>query len=297
MLVGPPRKRDTALALARMSRPDQVLLTVVVFGAGVAAGRAPGVRPDLGVALAGAALVLVAASVHVANEYADADTDARTRRTPFSGGSGAMAGLDVSRTTVLVAALVSAASGVLVAAGALLAGVLPPLALLLLGVGLGGGWLYSIGPFAFSRHGWGEVVNAVLGGLLLPVYGVAAVAGQASAADVAVFVPFALVVFVNLLETQWPDRVADRAVGKHTLTSRLSAPAVRRLAAAGVTVAFTLLVVLAPDPLPARVAVASFLALPLSVWGLVRLTRVPDPLPAVLAMITMIVAQGIAWAS
>lgn len=295
MLVRPPRQRDAALALLRTSRPDQVLLILVVFAAGVAAGTAPGTVPGIGVGAAALALVLVAVSVHMANEYADVDTDALTTRTRFSGGSGAITDMAVHRRTVLAAAVATGAGGALVAALALLAGALSSSALLLLAVGLVGGWLYSVGPFALSRHGWGEVANATLGGLVLPMFGVASSAGRLSAADVVVFVPFALLVFVNLLETQWPDRIADRAVGKHTVTSRLSATGVRRLALGLVAAAYTLLLLMTPEPLPPTVAAASFLALPLSVWGLLRLTRAPAPLPAVLAMVAILVAQGIAW--
>lgn len=297
--------RVTAFAVARMSRPDHLALILVVFATGLAAGAAdrgadaglPVAPSTVGLALAAAALLLVAASVHVVNEYADTDTDALTRRTRFSGGSGALSEETVPRHTALVAAVVMAIAGLVVGLFGWIVGALPTAAVALLAIGLVGGWLYSVGPFALSRHGWGEVANAVLGGLVLPVFGVALVTGMVSEAAVAVFVPFALLVFVNLLETQWPDRAADRAVGKHTLTSRLSARAVRRLATSAVVAAYLLVVLLAPDPLPAQVAAASLLALPLSAWGLVRLTRNPAPLPSVLAMVTMVVAQGIAWAT
>lgn len=286
-----------------MSRPDQLVLVAVVFAAGVAAGTAISAEAG-GPASEGAGggpvwalttLLLVAASVHVINEWADADTDAMTRRTRFSGGSGALTELGVARHVALVAAVSLAGSGVVSALVGWSLGTLPTSALALLAVGLVGGWLYSVGPFAFSRHGWGEVANAALGGLALPAYGMAVAGGAVSTSDVVVFAPFALLVFVNLLETQWPDRDADRSVGKHTLASRLSPRAVRALATAVVAGAYVLVVAMAPEPLPRVVALASLSALPLSVWGLVRLTRSREPLPGVLAMVVMIVAQGLAW--
>lgn len=285
-----------------MSRPDQLALIVVVLAAGVAAGtsrgdQGPGQLTAGPLAVVAAALLLVAASVHVVNEYADSDTDVLTRRTRFSGGSGALADPGVPRRTALAAAVALAGSGVAVALLGWTAGALPAPALSLLALGLVGGWLYSVGPFAFSRHGWGEVANAALGGLVLPAYGIAAMTGTVTPSDVAAFAPFALLVFVNLLETQWPDRVADRAVGKHTLTSRLSPRQVRGLATASAALAYGLLLAMTPTPMPTVVAAASFVALPLSVWGLARLTRNPEPLPGVLAMVVMIVAQGLAWAA
>jgi len=73
-----------------MSRPSQLLLIAVVYLAGASAARAS-IGVDLPAVATGLILLLlVAASVHYANEFADAETDAITRRTAFSGGSGAL---------------------------------------------------------------------------------------------------------------------------------------------------------------------------------------------------------------
>lgn len=293
----PAPTRRAAIGIWRMSRPEQVLLILVVYGAGVASGlaRYPEATPG-GALWAAIALVAVAVSVHVVNEYADAQTDRLTRRTPFSGGSGALIDLGLPRRLARDTAMVTATMALVLAVTGLLRGTLTTLAVGLLLAGLLGGWWYSVGPYPLSRHGYGEVANAALGGLLLPLYGVASVAGQIGVGDVAVWMPFTLVAFVNLLETQWPDREADRTTGKRTLTTRLSARGVRVVAALSVASAYVLVLVLTPDPLPAHVAVASLTSLPLSLWGLHRLTRTARPLPSVLAMVVMVLAQGIAWA-
>lgn len=279
-----------------MSRPEQVLLILVVYAAGVASGlaRYPGSNLD-GAAWGAIGLVTVAVSVHVVNEYADAETDQRTRRTPFSGGSGALNDLALPRRLARDTAVLTAVIALVLAVVGLLTATITGAAAGFLLAGLVGGWWYSVGPYPLSRHGYGEVANAALGGLLLPLYGVAIVAGQVGADDLVVWGPFALVAFVNLLETQWPDRDADRATGKRTLTSRLSARGVRVLASLSVACAYGLIVLLTPDPLPAHVAVASLASLPLSLWGLHRLTRTSSPLPSVLAMVVMVLAQGAAW--
>lgn len=278
-----------------MSRPDQVLLVVAVYGTGVAAGAATNPVSTLaGAAWGLAALVGVAVSVHMANEYADADTDAVTERTRFSGGSGALRDLGLDRRLPLRGAWASAGAGVAVALLATLLDRLSTIALGLVLLGLLGGWLYSLGPRALSRHGWGEVANAVLGGWLLPLFGMAAVAGQVDVADLLLFVPFALVVFVNLLETQWADRHADLRAGKKTLVTRLSRRHVQALALASTLAAYGGLTVLVPDPVPVPVGAASLLALPFSVWAVVSMTH-RRPLPAVLAMLVMLTAVAAAW--
>ena len=288
--------RTLAGAVWRMSRPEQVTLIVVVFGAGVAAGLAAGGAITPAVWWALAALVPTAVSVHVVNEYADYATDARTARTAFSGGSGALHDYGLDRSLALQVAVVAGLVGLVLAALGLLLGGLGTVAALLLTVGMVGGWQYSVAPLALSRHGAGEVANAVLGGLVLPMYGVAAVRGGVAVADALAFVPFALLALVNLLETQWPDRHADQAVGKDTLVVRLGAARVRIVAVTVVLTAYGLLPVLASTAVLAPpVALASLVGVPLSVWGLARLTRVETPLPGVLAMVAVIVAQACAW--
>jgi 1,4-dihydroxy-2-naphthoate octaprenyltransferase len=282
-------------ALWLMSRPEQVLLVLVVFTVGVASALADtGDRQTpsaAAVVWSTLALTLAAVSIHVINEWADHDTDALTRRTAFSGGSGALARYALPRSFAAEAALASFAAAV---AAGVVAAASGGGSLVLLLAGLVGGWAYSVPPARLSRRGLGEITNAALGGLVLPVYGVSVVR-EPTGTDALAFLPFALLAFVNLLETQWPDRDADRAVGKLTLVSRLTARGVRRLGWLVVLAAYAGALLLTPQVLPLAVTAASFLAAPLSVWGAVTLTQRTAPLPAVLAMIVAIVAQGLAW--
>lgn len=137
--------------------------------------------------------------------------------------------------------------------------------------------------------------NALLGGLLLPLYGIAAAAGRITRDNLVMFLPFALVVFVNLLETQWADRHADMATGKNTLAARAPATLLRGLAAAATVAAYTLLLLLAPAPIPPLVAGTSMAALPLSVYAAWHLTRHDTPGPAVLAMLVLLAVQLLSW--
>ena len=79
-------------ALVLMARPSQVALVILVFTAGVLLAAWRGTVASDGRAVAtGLALLLAATvAVHWANEAVDVATDARSHRTAFSGGSGAL---------------------------------------------------------------------------------------------------------------------------------------------------------------------------------------------------------------
>ena len=294
-----PSTARTALAVWRMTRPSQLLLVVAVYALGVAIAVGLGAAFDPLAVLAGlVALLPVAVSVHVANEYADFETDRLTSehgsRTPFSGGSGAV-DMGVPRSVARDTTLVSGVVGTVLAAALALVGRLSPGALLVLASIALLGWAYSLPPVALSRRGLGEVDNAVLGGLLLPHYGAATLAPPSLAVCLAVL-PFTLLVFANLLATQWPDRWADAFTGKYTLPTRWSPRLLRRVHLLTVVAAFASLAALTGPVLPPTVTLASLVAAPLALWALLTFTRDERPLPTVAAMVTMALAQLLAWA-
>jgi 1,4-dihydroxy-2-naphthoate octaprenyltransferase len=104
------------------------------------------------------------------------------------------------------------------------------------------------------------------------------------------------VVFVNLLETQWPDRRADAAVGKRTLPTRWSPRRLRAayvgasLAAAGSAAALT------GRALPLPVGVGTIVPTAALVPGALRFTRREEPLPAVAAMVAVALCSTAGWA-
>ncbi len=283
--------------LLAMSRPSQVLLIGVVYAAGVAVARAAGDVDPVAVLIGLIALVLVAASVHYANEFADAETDAITRRTPFSGGSGALARSGLARNVALVAAAVSGGAGLAVGGLGLAAGTLPAVGFSLLVIGAVGGWAYSLPPAAaLNRHGLGEIANAVLGGLLLPAFGYAVAAGSLPAWVIAAFVPFALVDFSSVMATAWPDRAADVRVGKRTLVTRSSPRSLRRAQMASLALAGILSVAYVERIVPLTIGVASLVVAPLAVTAEARFTRVESPLWSVATMVALIAVLLIGWA-
>jgi 1,4-dihydroxy-2-naphthoate octaprenyltransferase len=104
-------------------------------------------------------------------------------------------------------------------------------------------------------------------------------------------------VFVNLLETQWPDRRADAAVGKDTLATRWSADRLRLayglggLTAAGSAVALAL----SGDVFPRLVALGTVLPMVGLVPGYYRFTRRETPLPAVVTMVLVAAGSTVGW--
>lgn len=292
-------------ALWAASRPSQLALIALVYALGVgtaAAGRVveggpdgvdAGVARTVGYGLV--ALIPTAVAIHYANEYADVETDSLTESTPFSGGSGALVETGLPRSFLGRATAVASAVAVLVGGGALAGGVLAADAGALLAVVFLFGLAYSLPPVALVDRGVGEFVNATLGGLVLPVYGVAVVATPTVATPL-VTLPFALVVGCSLLCTHWPDRDADAAVGKRTLAVRWPPARIRRLyaALAGLAAATTVALLLA-GVLPGTVAAAHIVAVPFLLWGGRTLTRRRSPLPAVTAMVALAAATSVAW--
>jgi 1,4-dihydroxy-2-naphthoate polyprenyltransferase len=283
----PAPRMASPRALLAMTRPTQIGLILIIFmnGALLALWRGVGMAGDgLAICAAAALLILAAASVHLANEAVDRDTDRLTRRTPFSGGSGALGASGLSPSVPLAAALVLASTCVALTLLVLMVGGLSLAAALILLMGLAGGLAYSLPPLAISRRGLGEPFNAVLGAWLLPLFGVATVAATVTALDAVAFLPFLAVTFASVLATAWPDRLADAATGKATLQVRLAPPRLRRMALASLIV-FVVGTALsaATDAMP--LAMSGLLVSPLLVVGLRRYTRLESPLANVAAMV------------
>jgi 1,4-dihydroxy-2-naphthoate octaprenyltransferase len=277
-------------AVVAMTRPTHIALVVLIFtnGALLALWR-EGSSGSVAAALSSAwpallLVVLAGAAIHLANEAADDETDRLTERTPFSGGSGALTASSVDPRVPLTLGL--GASGVVLvgAVAAVATGVLPAPASVLLVVGLVGGLAYSLPPIAAARRGWGEPLDAVLGALVLPLYGGAAVVGAISSRDIVAFLPLFFVVLASVMATAWPDRVADAAAGKLPMQVRLGPRTLRRIALASAA-AFVMTTIVSVAAGAAPLAITGLAVTPLVVVGLSRYTRVADPSASVAAMV------------
>lgn len=285
--------RSWLWALWKMARPTHLALIALVYASGVGMAAATHGSLDFDIVLAGLLPLLpIAASVHYVNEFADVETDARTSRTPFSGGSGALSQTGLSPRIALVGGVSSLGVGVIVV---WLVHPLPETALLLLG-GIGVlGWQYSFWPAKLAWRGFGELTNAIIGGILLPLYGYTLLTGAIPIAAVVWVTPFGVLVFLNLLATQWPDRAADSAVGKRTLAVRWPPVRLRRTYRGGVLVWGASVILAGTLGLPALVLAMYLPALPLVVVGRRWFTVRERPLPSVLAMVVTAVTTTTGW--
>jgi 1,4-dihydroxy-2-naphthoate octaprenyltransferase len=284
------------VALWRMSRPLMLLSIFLVYVTGTLAAVAGGQVFDLSAFLWGwAALLPLSISIHYVNEYADSETDCMTQRTAFSGGSGVIPGGLVTRGFALRAAWTAALLGIGIALLGLIDGALNPTAVGILTIGGIGGWMYSVWPLKLAWRGWGELDNAVLGGLILPLLGFTAQTGGASMLTVLSFVPFTLLVFANLLATTWADRQADVIVGKYTLATFVPPGLLRAVYMITLVLSALIFMMLVGIAIPTATAWLAALTLPFMVWGAATYTRLTSPHPSVFLMIVYLIAQLIGY--
>lgn len=175
-----------------------------------------------------------------ANDYADRDADALTdTRTIVSGGSRVIPDGLLRPAQLRTAAIVA---GLALLAGSAVAGwllereLLPAfaaVALLLLHA-------YSFEPMRLSFRGFGEVLQGVGVGLVLPLMGWYAQTGDLARAPYDVFAPLVVLAFAGNVLTALPDHAADSKAGKRTWPVRRGEARARRdaLALVGLGIAF-----------------------------------------------------------
>ena len=143
--------------------------------------------------------------------------------TPFSGGRRYIQQGIISPKTTLLAAFVCLAAGSAVGVAIVL--MTRSLFILILGlIGLLGGFFYTAPPIKLGYRCIGELVIALLFGLL-PVYG--AYYLQTDTIDTVPILPACIVgilIFLVILVNEFPDVTADAAVNKRTLVVRFGVP-------------------------------------------------------------------------
>jgi 1,4-dihydroxy-2-naphthoate octaprenyltransferase len=278
-----------------MSRPLILPSGVLAYGVGVAIARYAG--PPLNwerQALALALTLLANLAAHYADEYADADTDALAAHTGISGGSGAIAAGLATRRLALHAALFVGGLTLAIGLGTVGSGVLPLAAGVILLVGMIGGWAYSLPPLALERHGWGEITNALLGGLLMPLMAYAAAHGTPPLQVYLQLAPMVAAAMTCIIGVHWADRDADALVGKRTLAVILGRR-VRWLWWACIALAYLLPLLLTPYCIPPAVVIGSLLTLPLGLFTGLRATRTNSAVPGAVLMVALMLAHTVAY--
>jgi 1,4-dihydroxy-2-naphthoate polyprenyltransferase len=289
------RLSSCMLALIRMSRPAILPSGALAYSVGIALAvyeQLPLPWPAICYGLLVTMLANLAA--HYADEYADRDTDALSSPTWVSGGSGTLAAGTVQPMVALRAAWVTSSLVLVLIALGFVAALLPPLACLVALLGLAGGWLYSVPPIWLERRGLGEITNALLGGLLMPLMAYLCAGGLRVSWACVALLPVVAAVMVCVLGVHWPDRGADAAVGKRTLAV-IFAERSRALHASCATLAHGLPLLLAGTILPLPVALGTLASLPLTLWAANRYSRSESPLPGAAAMVGFMLVYGAAF--
>lgn len=218
-----------AIAVVRASRPSFLVLAPLCAGLGVAVAWQQGAPPALSdtlLVLIGA--VLAHAAVNLLNEYEDfvSGLDLITRRTPFSGGSGALPERPSAAKRVLLAAGGTLALAIGIGLYFLWLRGLPMLVLGVAGVVLVvtyTRWITRLPLLCLLAPGLGFGPVMVLGSLI-------ALDATLDAAALTVSLISLLLVSELLLINQIPDADADRKVGRRHLVITHGKPAAARLA-------------------------------------------------------------------
>lgn len=252
-------------ALVRAFRPNFLILAPLCAGLGVAIAWRQGASPDiLDTLLVLVGALLAHAAVNLFNEYEDftSGLDMITRRTPFSGGSGALPECPSAARGVLVAAI--GTLGLVIAIGCYFLWLrgLPMLVLGAAGVILVltyTRWITRLPLLCLLAPGIGFGPVMVLGSLV--ALGARLDAMAVTAAGISL-----LLVSELLLINQIPDVEADREIGRRHLVITLGKAAAARLVALLLLGGFVLIGLgIVRGWLPGGSALA-LLPLPAAIW-------------------------------
>jgi 1,4-dihydroxy-2-naphthoate octaprenyltransferase len=195
-------------------RAPFLLLSVTLVASGAAAAAYEGAFSWTRTVVALIGLVALHAAVDALNEASDmrSGIDLRTRRTPFSGGSGILPAGHLTERTAWIVGYVAFAIGFVCGVWFLF-----QVGWVLLPILLAGAVCVLAYTDFLARIGVGEIA-AGLGLGALPVMGTALVQdGTLGPAAVAASVPAFFMTFNLLLLNEFPDEEADRAGGRRNL--------------------------------------------------------------------------------
>lgn len=256
------------LSLLKMGRFFVLIAGLIAYALGLSlAYYHLGFLYSLNAVIGLAIMVSATLASHYANEFADVDTDTITRRTWFSGGSGVLPAKVVPRSWAINSALILVFITIILTAASFYFKILPLSGVIIVAIGLIGGWFYSMPPLRLEKTSWGEVDNALLGGFLMPLIAYIPQIGGFTLKEIIILIPIVFAVFVNLLGVHWSDRKADAAVGKKTLVVNLGKKTkIAHAVFTGLIYAFFAFLA----PLIPYVAIAVFLTIPFALWSIIK---------------------------
>ncbi len=252
----------------RLGRPLFLVGGFVFYGLGVAAARYEGVELRWDVLLWGqAAVTAVQLMTHFGNDYFDLPAD-RLNRTPtrWSGGSRVLPDGHLPAGAALVAAVVMALVALCIFAVLAVVYRLPAWPILLLLAAQVLAWEYSAPPLRLHSRGLGELTVALIVPVLTPMVAYTLQAGRPGLLPLLAALPLACLQAAMILVINFPDAAADHQAGKRTLVVRLGRRQAAQLHPALLALSYFLLPLGVRSGLPAAVALAALLPLPLAVW-------------------------------
>jgi 1,4-dihydroxy-2-naphthoate octaprenyltransferase len=221
-------EKSKLMQLFHASRPRFLVASVAPVLVGSCLGYATvGSFNWLLFVLAMLAIMAIHSSANMSNDYFDhlsGNDWANDNPTPFSGGSRFIQKGILSPKAIFLAALITLTFGA--AIGVVIILLTQSIFILILGLlGMFGGFFYTAPPLKLGYRYIGEVIIALLFGLL-PVY--ASYYLQTGLIDAVPLLPGCVVgilIFLVIFVNEFPDLKADAAVDKKTLVVRFGVPA------------------------------------------------------------------------
>jgi 1,4-dihydroxy-2-naphthoate octaprenyltransferase len=263
------------VAFIRLGRPLFLGGGFILYAVGAAVAAATGHAIGWSrYALGQGAVTAFQLMTHYANDYFDLEAD-RANQTPtkWSGGSRVLPGGELPERVALIAALV------LAVIGGVLAVLLGGRALVTLAVIFVLAWSYSAPPLRLCARGVGELDTAVVVTVLVPFLGFSLQAPDLRGGELLALsiVPLALLQFAMLLAIEFPDAAGDGATGKRTLVVRFGARTAAWLYVVVTAAAFVWPAIAYVLGAPRLTVLAMLVPAPVAVWRMMRVRDHADP--------------------
>jgi len=209
-------------AWAGLARVPFHSVGIMPFILGIVLAWTEGYRINWPVAvLSGIVVFLIMLVTYLAGEYFDFEVDSINKDyNKFSGGSRILQAGFISRKSVIIAAY--SALAIAAVLGLLIYFVFKtgPFTIPLGIFGAFCGYFYSSKPFQLSYKGAGEVIIGICYGWLTVNTGYYLQSGRFNLTATLVSIPIAISIFLVILINEFPDYVADKAMGKKNLVVR-----------------------------------------------------------------------------
>lgn len=239
----------------------------MILGTGIA--RYLGINIDANVFFLGFIwLLLVQLAAIYLNEYFDVEVDQyNSNRTLLSGGSGVLGELgseeQLGKQVALRAFVVTASLAAAVTFSLVWSGVVNMLAAIIMTLIFIGLVFYSLPPAQFSRSGYGEIVVAVVVGILFPSFGYILQTGDLHRLLTLTGLPITFLVLVFMLAVSFPDYATDMKYGKKTFLVRAGWQNVMTVHNTLILLSFLMLGSLTFFNFPRQIMLLAFIPMPL----------------------------------